>query len=157
MKKLIPFLIALLIIPNVYAAQPTGKVIVMKDPTSSTPVSAVTLDDSPTSVTGSSVNIAGYERVGIYWTYDETETGGVSAALTLQVSPDGTNWFSAPFFDTAGGATPQTSESLTADGGYVAWFDNRIPFNYIRPVITCTGCDANDTNVNTVKVYYDRG
>jgi len=154
MKKLIMFLIALLVTTNVYA---DSKVIVNKQPTNATPVDAVLLDASPTSVTSSGVNIAGYERVGIYWTYDETQVGGVSAALTLEVSPDGTNYFSAPFFDTAGGATPQTSESLTADGSYVAWFDTKIPFNYIRVIVTCTGCDADDTNLNTVKLYYDRG
>lgn len=153
MKKLLTILL-LLITTNAYAE---SKVIVNKQPTSATPVSASLLDASPTSVTSSGVNIAGYERVGIYWTYDETQVGGVSAALTIEVSPDGTTYFSAPFFDTAGAATPQTTESLTADGSYIAWFDNRIPFNFIRTIVTCTGCDADDTVLTTVKLYYDRG
>lgn len=154
MKKLIA-LISLLLIPSLAFAD--SKVIVNKQPTSATPVSAALLDASPTSVTSSGVNIAGYERVGIYWTYDETQVGGVSAALTIEVSPDGTTYFSAPFYDTAGGATLQTSETLTADGSYVAWFDTKIPFNYIRTIVTCTGCDADDTVLTTVKLYYDRG
>lgn len=155
MKKFLTLLgVFLLSSTLVYA---DSKVIVNKQPTSATPISAALLDADPTVATGSSVNILNYGRVGIYTTYDETEVGGVSAALTLQVSPDGTNWFSAPFFDTAGGATPQTSESFTGDGSHIAWMSRDIPFNYVRPIMTCTGCDADDTVLTTVKIYYDRG
>lgn len=153
MKKLVLMLVALFFATNLYAAE---KVVIDKLPASSTPVDAVTLDADPTSVTSSAINLSNYSRMGIFWVYDETEVGGVSAALTLQFSPDNSNWFSAPFFDTAGGATPQTSESLTADGNYIAWTDRNIPFNYARVIVTCTGCDADDTVLTTVKVYMDR-
>lgn len=156
MKKIIAVLSALMFLTTqAFAANP--KVVVDKAPTLSTPVAAALLDASPTSVTSSGVNIANYGRMGIYWTYDETQVGGVSAALTLQVSPDGTNWFSAPFFDTAGAATPQTTETLTADGSYIAWMDRNIPFNYARAIVTCTGCDADDTVTTSVYFYQDRG
>jgi hypothetical protein len=156
MKKIIVALIAgLFLATNVYGADKS--VIVNKRPTSTTPISAQLLDADPTSVTSSKVNISNYGRLGVYTTYDETEVGGVSAALTLQVSPNGTNWFAAPFFDTAGGATPQTSENFTADGSHVAWFDSNIPFNYARAIMTCTGCDADDTVTTSVYFYIDRG
>lgn len=155
MKKLIALLSAfLLITTSAYANQ---KVIIDKRPVVQTPVSASLLDASPTSVTSSGVNIENYGRLGIFWTYDETQVGGVSAALTIQISPDNTNWFSAPFFDTAGGATPQTSETLSADGNYVAWMDRNIPFYYARAIVTCTGCDADDTVLTSVYFYVDRG
>ena len=156
MKKIIIAIIAgVFLATSVYAADKS--VIVNKRPAVNTPISAQLLDADPTSVTSSKVDIANYGRLGIFMTYDETEVGGVSAALTMQVSPDGTNWFSSPFFDTAGGATPQTTETLTADGNYVAWMDRNIPFNYARAIVTCTGCDVDDTVLTTVKFYVDRG
>ena len=153
MKKILLILALLLFTSQVYATD----IVIDKRPVSTTPVDAQLLDASPTSVTSSAVDISNYGRLGIFWTYDETQVGGVSAALTIQVSPDNTNWFSAPFFDTAGGATPQTTETLTADGNYIAWFDIAIPFNYARAIVTCTGCDVDDTVLTTVKFYIDRG
>ena len=124
--------------------------------TSSTPINAVLLDDSPTSVTSAAITTLEYQRVGLYWTYDETEVGGVSGALTVQISPDNVTYFSAPFFDTAGGATPQTSETLTVDGSYICWLDKNIPFGYMKVIVTGTGTDADDTILTTVKVYMDK-
>ena len=122
-----------------------------------TAINAVTLDDDPTLIASGAITISEYQRVGIFWTYDETEVGGgVSGALTVTVSPDGTNYFSAPFFDTAGGATPQTTESLTADGNYIAWLDKNIPFAYMKVTITGTGTDADDTILTNVYVYMDK-
>jgi hypothetical protein len=120
-------------------------------------ISAVLLDDSPTSYTSSAINIKEYKRVGIYWVTDETEVGeSVSATLTVTVSPDGVTYIAAPFFDVAGGATPQTSEALSADGSYICWLDPAIPFNYLKVTITGTATDADDTSLNTVKVYQDK-
>lgn len=125
--------------------------------TSSTPINAVLLDDSPTSVTSAAITTSEYQRVGISWTYDETEVGGgVSGALTVQVSPDNATYFSAPFFDTAGGATPQTSETLSTDGSYICWLDKNIPFAYMKVIVTGTATDADDTILTTVKVYMDK-
>lgn len=125
--------------------------------TTVTAVNAVTLDDDPTSVTSAAVTISEYQRVGIYFVYDETETGGgVSGALTVQVSPDNVTYFSAPFFDTAGGATPQTSESLSADGSYICWLDSNIPFAYMKVIVTGTATDVDDTILTSVYVYADK-
>jgi hypothetical protein len=119
-----------------------------------TAIDGVLLDDEPTSVTSSAVTIAGFSRVGIFWTYDETEVGGgVTGTLTVEVSPDNVLWFSAPFFDTAGGATPQTSEVLSDDGSYICWLDRNIPFGYMRVKVTGANTDADDTILTTVKVY----
>lgn len=125
--------------------------------TTVTAVDAITLDDAPTSVTSAAVTISEYQRVGIFWTYDETEVGGgVEGALTIQVSPDGTTYFSAPFFDTAGGDTPQTSETLSADGSYICWFDSNIPFAYLKAIVTGTATDADDTILTSVYIYADK-
>ena len=132
-------------------------IVIDKKPASTTAIDAVTLDADPTSVTSSKVDISNYGRLGIYWAYDETQVGGVQADLTMEVSPDGSTWFSSPFFDTAGGATPQTTQNATADGNYVAWMDRNIPFNYARAIVTCTGCDVDDTVLTSVYFYIDRG
>ena len=124
--------------------------------TNSTPINAVTLDADPTSVTSAAITITEYQRVGIFWDYNETEVGGVSGALTIQVSPDNVTYFSAPFFDTAGGATPQTTETLTADGTFICWLDKNIPFSYMKVIVTGTGTDADDTILTSVYVYMDK-
>ena len=123
---------------------------------SATIIDAVTLDDSPTETTSASIDIRQYKRVGFMWTYDETEVGNaVSGTLTIEISPDNTNWFSAPFFDTAGGATPQTSEALSDDGSYVCWLDPALPFGYVRVTIAGTNTDADDTILTSVFIYAD--
>jgi hypothetical protein len=125
--------------------------------TSLTAIDAVTLDNDPTSVTSSAITISEYQRVGVYWTYDETEVEeALSGTLTITVSPDGTTYFSAPFFDTAGGATPQTSEVLSDDGSYICWLDSNIPFAYMKVTVTGTNTDADDTIETSVVVYMDK-
>ena len=121
-----------------------------------TAINAVTLDADPTLIASGAITISEYQRVGIFWTYDETEVGGVTGTLTITVSPDSTNYFSAPFFDTAGGATPQTSEILSDDGNYICWLDSNIPFAYMKVTITGNGVDADDTILTSVYVYMDK-
>lgn len=134
----------------------TGLLNIGHSPTSSTPINAVTLDADPTSVTSAAIALNGAQRVGFYWTYDETQVGAtVSGALTLQVSPDGTNWFAANFYDVAGGATLQTGETLSTDGSYICWLDPNMPFGYVRAIVTGTNTDADDVILTTVKVYFD--
>lgn len=134
----------------------TGLLNIGRSPASSTPISGITLDADPTSYTSAAIALNGAQRVGFYWTYDETEVGGISAALTLEVSPNGTTWFAASFYDVAGGATLQTSETLTADGSYICWLDPKMPFPYARVKITATGSDADDVAVINVYAYLDR-
>ena len=104
----------------------------------------VTLDDDPTSTTGT-WNTGNYERVGFYIDYDETDSGSVvSVAITAHISHDGTNFISASWFDFAGGTTLQTSETLTADSSYVGWFDDNMQIPYVRLTVTATGSSATE-------------
>lgn len=144
MKKLFALLLALLIcITPAFAAQIPVTTI----------IDSVTLDADPTSVNSSAVQVAdGINKLLFYVNYNETEVGGISAAVTLQLSFDGTNWYAANFFDIAGGVTPQTTESLTADATYVLWTNPDVAAPYYRVVVTATGSDADDTAVIIAKV-----
>ena len=120
--------------------------------TTATLVDAVTLDDSPTSVTATGVAVQDKNKITFYVNYDETEVGGVSAAFTVEVSYDNSIWITAGFYDVAGGATIQTSESLTADGNYVCWMPRELVAPYIRVKVTATGSDADDIVLTSVKM-----
>ena len=123
------------------------------NPTStSTLVDAVTLDDSPTSVTATGVAVQDKNKIAFYVNYDETEVGGVSAAFTIEVSYDNSVWIVAGFYDVAGGATIQTSESFTADANYVCWMPRELVAPYIRVKVTATGSDADDIVLTSVKM-----
>ena len=102
------------------------------------------LDDSPTSITGT-WNTDDYKKVAFYIDYNETDSGSVvSIAITAHISHDGTNWISASWFDFSGGSTLQSSETLTADGSYVGWFDWNMQIPYVRITITATGSSATE-------------
>ena len=118
-------------------------------------VNAITLDADPTTVTSSAVNVQGVQRIGVHVSYDETEVGGVSGTFSATGSLDGTTYFTVPFFDAAGGATPQTTESLTADVEYLAWVDSNLPLKYLKVTLAGTGTDADDTIVVTINVYLE--
>jgi len=135
----------------------TGLLNIGHSPASSTPINAVLLDDDPISVTSDAIALNGAQRVGFYWTYDETEVGNsVSGTLTLEVSPDNSHWFSANFYDVAGGTTLQSSEVLSADGSYICWLDPKMPFGYVRVKVVGTNTDADDTILTSVHAYIDR-
>lgn len=103
------------------------------------------LDDSPTSITGARF-IGGAERVGFFVHYDETQVGNsISLAVTCHVSDDNSTWIAGSFFDFAGGATLQTSETISADGDYFFWLDPNISAPYVRITLTATNTDADDT------------
>ena len=107
-------------------------------------ISTTQLDDDPTSATGA-INVQDYEKVGFWVSYDETEVGGgLSVAVTITVSYDGTNYVSGSFLDVAGGTTPQTSETLSSDSWYFFWFDAGWPFKYVTVTLTATGSDVDD-------------
>ena len=109
-------------------------------------ISETILDDSPTFVTGATVAISGCDKVGIYVNYDETDPGSLASALiTFDVSYDGTTWIDAYYHDFAGGATAQTSETVSADTNYYAWLDGAQDFRYIRALINATGTSAATT------------
>ena len=64
---------------------------------------------------------------------------------------DGTNWISASFHDYAGGATLQTSETISADGWYYCWLDPDTAIVNVRMKITATNTDVDD--LATVTAY----
>ena len=55
-----------------------------------------------------------------------------SLTVTFDVSYDGTNWLDANFYDYSGGATLQTTESLTADAWYYVYWENRLSAPFVR-------------------------
>ena len=103
------------------------------------------LNADPVAVEGS-INIGSADRVAFFVTYDETETdGGLSVAVTMQISYDGTTWLAASFYDYAGGATLQTSETISADGSYYCWFNPDMAIPQVKLILTATGTDVDDT------------
>ncbi len=137
MKKLILITLTVLLTVGLAFAAPDNKTI----------ISSTQLDDSPTSVTGT-WNIQDYKKIAFFVDYDETEVGNaISVAVTLDVSYNGTDWIDASFYDYAGGATLQTSETISADGWYYCWFNPDMNTPYVRMVITATNTDADDLAV----------
>jgi hypothetical protein len=142
MKKILGLLlIGLMFCQPAFAARTSVENIVV----------STTLDADPTAASGSKF-IGSAEKVGVFVTYDETQVGGISAAVTAQISWDGTTWLSASFYDFAGGATLQTSETLSADGNYYFWLGDEIIAPYLKVIITATGSDADDTAVVAAKL-----
>lgn len=115
-------------------------------------IESTTLDADPTAVSGTA-DVRGAERIAFIVNYDETEVGGISAAVTCQISYDGTNWLAASFYDYAGGTTLQTSETLTADGRYYFWMNRDLAIPYVKVIITATGSDSDDTAVVSATMY----
>ena len=105
-----------------------------------------TFDADPTTDTSDEVLVSGYDKIAFYVVYDETEVGeSISAAVTLDVSYDGTNWLTGMgFLDIAGGATYQTSQTISSDGWYVFWVTKDPCIPYIRVAVAATGTDADD-------------
>lgn len=121
----------------------------------STIIETTLLDDNPTSVSGT-CDIRSAKRTGFFVNYDETEVGNsISAAVTVFISVDNTNWQAASFYDFAGGATLQTSETISADGRYFFWLDRNIAAPYVKVTITGTNTDADDTAAVTCTLWME--
>ena len=112
-----------------------------------------TFNATTTSTTSTVVDISGYDKISFFVVYDETEAGNsISAAVTLDVSYDNSHWLTGmSFLDIAGGATYQTSQTISADGWYVCWLTRDPCIPYIRVAVAATNTDADD--VLNVKVY----
>ncbi len=142
MKKLfLSILIGLFLICNVNVAQAETK--------RNQIITAITLDDSPTSVTSSAVNAEQSDSIGFFVDYDETEVGEtLTADVTIQISYDGTTWIAGRFFDLAGGpATFQTTESIASDGTYFFWLHKDSNVSRVRVIVTGNSTDSDDTIV----------
>ena len=106
----------------------------------------VTLDDDPVAQNSDELLTGGYQNIAFVVEYDETEVGGgLSVAITVTVSHDGTTYQSAKFFDFDGGSTLQSSETLSTDSDYYLYFNRDMSFPYTRIVATATGSDTDDT------------
>ena len=115
-------------------------------------IASTTLDADPVAVSSDAVYAGSLTGLSFLVTYDETEVGGIAAAVTLQMSYDASTWVAASFYDYAGGATLQTSESFTTDtAAYVMWVNPDLAAPYYRVVVTATGSDADDTAIVTAK------
>jgi hypothetical protein len=125
--------------------------IAWASPVNKTLISETQLDNDPTSVTGT-YNVQDYSKVAFFVKYDETEVGNsISIAVTMHFSYDNSNWVTGYFYDMAGGSTLQTSETLSSDGWYYCYLDNKWQIPYVRMTITATNSDADD--LATVTAY----
>lgn len=115
-------------------------------------ISSTTLDADPTSVSGTK-KVTSADKIAFFVRYDETEVGGgLSVAVTVDVSDDNSTWLDASFYDYAGGSTLQTSETLSSDVNYYLWFNRDLAMPYVRLVLTATNSDADDTAVVSAKI-----
>ncbi len=98
------------------------------------------------------------KRVSFFVTYDSSDTTtGVTVTVSAKVSYDGTHWADACWYDTAGGVTPQTSETLSSDGTYVMWMPPA-PVRLIKITTTMDNAavyGSGDTGAVTVTVIKD--
>jgi len=150
MKKL---LLALLIL--VFCSAP----VLAKDAFYGTVIATTKLDNDPTSVTSDGIDVSQYDKIAFYVYADETDSGNdTSAAVTLQISYDNTVWLPASFYDYAGGATLQTSETLctgaSTDQNYYFWFNKDLNVRYVRMIITGTGTASGGDDEVDVTAYY---
>ena len=118
-----------------------------------TTLQAATTYNNVTVATGTDPVSAGMlSAVSFLVTYDETQVGNnISAAVALEMSYDKVTWVAASFYDYAGGATLQTSETISADGNYVFWVNPDLCAPYYHVTVTATNTDVDDLLVVTVK------
>lgn len=102
--------------------------------------------------------IVGADKVAFFVTYDSSRTtAAVTATVQAAISYDGTNWATANWFDVAGGATPQSSETLSTDTTYVGWLDKGLAGQQLKITVTLDNAavygagDTADVSVNVVE------
>ena len=119
-------------------------------------INASQLDDDPTADTSNAFLMGNKNKIGISVNYDETEVGGgVSGTLTLQVSPDSTNWYAFDvILDGNGTDAPNASISYTSDATDYVYLPRFATAVYLRAIFTGTNTDTDDTIVVTVDLYW---
>lgn len=140
MRKLVLMVLALVLLASpVFAAQ-TERVL----------VDDVTLSKTNTNEE-EQMSIQDAKKVTFFVTIDNNRTtAAVTAVVTVAVSVDGTNWTDISWFDVAGGATPQTSETTTGVGQtYVGWLDDRLEAEYLSIKVKSTNMADNPNAYGT--------
>ena len=106
------------------------------------------LDASPTSIASDTIAIGGWDKVTFAVRYDETEAGGVSAALTVEIGYGdygSIDWYDYDILlDKNGTDGPQASISFTADDEYVFYLPEAVTAQWVLVTVTATGSDADD-------------
>lgn len=122
----------------------------------STLFSATVLDDSPTADTTDAYFIGDKRKVSFTAYYNETESDTtVQGVLTLQVSPDGTNWYPYDLiFDGSGTDGPVASFTYTADAYDFFYLPEGVTVQYVRAIITGAATDATNTIAFTLIAYW---
>lgn len=108
-----------------------------------------TLDDSPDSITSSTVYIGDKTKVAFYLATDETEVGNsVSVEYRFFVSPDNSTWIDLEtLFDKNGTDAPVSIITHTGDDEETAWLPIGSVFEYIKVFAVGFEVDVNDTAV----------
>ena len=118
----------------------------------STLIASTTLNADPKVISGTK-SVKNADKIACFVTYDETQVGNaISAAVTVEVSPDNSTWTAASFYDYAGGATLQTSETISDDGNYYFWMNRDLAMPYVKVTITATNTDADDIAVVSAQI-----
>jgi hypothetical protein len=146
MKKLLSLLVVLMLMCSPAFAELIS---------ATTQIDSVVLSNTVTTASAILNVPAQYSALTFSVSYDETDGNStLSVAVTLLVSMDGTIWSNASFYDYAGGATLQTSETISTDNltvPYILWTNPQIAAPYYKILITPTGHDASHTAIIIVK------
>ena len=79
------------------------------------------------------INSTGFKRTAFFVDYAELgNSDAIEATISFEASRDNVNYAEIPFFDVAGGVTPQTSERITADSTSLMWLDRDLNFPYLK-------------------------
>jgi len=130
-----------------------------KDAFKGTVITSTLLDNDPTSVTSSAIDVSQYDKIAFFVYADETDSGNdTKITVTIEVSYDNSVWLAANFWDYAGAAARQTTQDLCVgadnDENWYCWMQRRLNVPYARVVVTGTGTAAGGDDEVTVTVNF---
>ncbi len=138
MKKILFFVVLIL----AFCSAP----VLAKDAFRGTVIATTLLDDAPTEVTSDGLDVSQFDKVAFWVTYNETQVAlSISAVITLEISYDDTTYLSAKFFDFDGGATLQSSETISSDSTYYFYWNRDLAVRFARVKVVATNTDDDDT------------